>query len=152
MKLLLIIFAWTLALSSTAQKYALIDKTFFRDIKLVDTVNTNKLNNHIFVLLTMDLDSLMSVVSKFQNLHEEGMQKVFHNPVMSNDTTSFNYSVVTAAMPYGYRYDIVLLSSGFSIKSRWRISDASLSNKVNQNAIRHLYKYLLKQRQNLQQN
>lgn len=127
----------------SAQKYAVMDRSFFKSLQFTDSVTDKDLKKERYIFYTADYDSLLAGVKSLLRLKEQGMKK--ENIDMGRfESHTLKFVVVTQPLAYGYRYDIRAIADTDKGKFSYRVSNSTLNLADNQLAIRRFYNYLVR--------
>ena len=132
-----------------AQKYALLDRRWYRPAILSDTVTRQNLSDGWFPIYKTDLDSLIILVGKFKNLKKDGFDRKFY---FSDDFKAGNirFEIENIKRAYGDGYEINMISTIEIGPNTLKLSDPGNNLTNNQAIIRAFIDYLKLTRKNIQ--
>ena len=138
----------TVSNSCRAQNYLLLDRRWYKPAIEADTVTRENLSDGLFPIDKRDIDTLVTLVSRFKNLKKDGLNRKFY---YSEDfkTERFEITVENIKRTYGDGYEINLISKGPFGQLTLKLSDPRNNLPANEKVIRLFIEYLEKTKENL---
>lgn len=139
---------FTIMCSVKAQTYLLLDRRWYKPAIEVDSVTRENLSNGLFPVYKEDLDTLITLLSKFKNLKTDGLTRKFY---YSEDfkTERFEFAIENIKRTYGDGYEINLISKGTFGKPTLKLSDPRNNLPANEKVIKLFLAYLEKTKENI---
>ncbi len=133
---------------SSAQTFLLLDRRWYKPALETDTVTRENLSDGLFPIYRSDLDSLITLASKFKNLKNDGLTRKFY---YSEDFKAqhFEFVIENIKRTYGDGYEINLISKGDFGQPILKLSDPRNNLPANEKVIRMFIHYLEKTKENL---
>lgn len=127
MKLLSLLIFIFLGLSLSAQKYALVDRSFKKPILFSDSVTINQVSKGYFPINVKDMDSLFANISYIREQLKGVQRAKFKSYKIKSGNTIIQLTTIPHA--YGDAYNILLITTANNLNAEYLLSDNQALNK-----------------------
>lgn len=127
MKLLSLLIFIFLGLSLSAQKYALVDRSFKKPILFSDSVTINQVSKGYFPINVKDMDSLFANISYIREQLKGVQRAKFKSYKIKSGNTIIQLTTIPHA--YGDAYNILLITTANNLNAEYLLSNNQALNK-----------------------
>ena len=127
MKLLSLLILIFLGLTLSAQKYALVDRSFKKPILFSDSVTINQVSKGYFPINVKDMDSLFANISYIREQLKGVQRAKFKSYKIKSGNTIIQLTTIPHA--YGDAYNILLITTANNLNAEYLLSDNQALNK-----------------------
>jgi hypothetical protein len=140
-KLFFTIFILPIATSCFSQTYALLDRRWYKEVVLTDTITRQNLSDGWFPVYKQDIDSLIIMVSKLKYLRKDGLERKFYY-AEDFKTEHNSFQIDNIKRSYGDGYEINMTTTTSLGSNTLKLADPKLTLIKNQELIRAFLDYL----------
>jgi hypothetical protein len=124
-----------------SQTYSLLSRKWNKPIIQKDTITNDDLNQGYFPIYTSEIDTLVVVLNKLQNVVNGKKEREVIN-MSEYATPHITFDITTVKEAYGDRYVINMISSGQNYKVSLQLTDINYANSQNVKRIKAFTEYI----------
>lgn len=142
MKIILLFLCLSFCLSLSAQKIALIHRSFKQPITYTDSLTVEQVRSGFFPLVVNDVDTFYANLRYLYKMLKTRQRAKMESFELNSGSTFINSARVP--MAYGDRYDIIANTKVGEVLAQMKLSSNALPNKKNARRIKDMMDYISK--------